>query len=457
MPTSGASRSRCSRIPSSVNDTDGYDWIDRQGPVSPDLIEAIRESDHDLVAFTPYLYHPTVAGLPAIRERAVLHPAAHDEPAIRLRLFDDVFEAAKGLAFYTEGERAITEELFPVVVAKPQVVVGLGIDPPPGDSGPHGIAGLGSRPYLLVLGRVDHSKGTHLLASFFARYKQRRPGPLALAVVGPVQRPVPSHPDVVQVGEVDEATKWALLRGATALVSPSAFESFSLVLFESWEAGRPVLVERALLGHARARHAVRRRARVRDLRRVRGRARPASARRRIAAVTRRGRRPVRGAVPVAGRHRPLPAFRRAPRLYAARRCLTAGARGRRAVRRRARADSRRAVGAGAAPGQLLRRVVGPSRRGREHRALSHPGCAGIVEGARWWRGALARREDGHSPSHRPVRASSTSSPRSVHRALVAVVDALDDPAPPEVQGRLDDVADQLASLQRELNALRDAE
>ncbi len=47
--------------------------------------------------------------------------------------------------------------------------------------------------------------------------------------------------------------------------------------------------------------------------------------------------------------------------------------------------------------------------------------------------------------------------RSVHRALVAIVDALDDPAPPEVQGRLDDVADQLASLQRELNTLRDPE
>ena len=176
---------------------------------------------------------PRAGRAPSRGARRARHPPA---------LFDDVFEAARGLAFYTEGERAITEELFPVVVAKPQVVVGLGIDPPPAASGPHGIAGLGSRPYLLVLGRVDHSKGTHLLASFFARYKQRRPGPLALAVVGPVQRPVPSHPDVVQVGEVDEATKWALLRGATALVSPSAFESFSLVLFESWEAGRPVLV-----------------------------------------------------------------------------------------------------------------------------------------------------------------------------------------------------------------------
>ena len=47
--------------------------------------------------------------------------------------------------------------------------------------------------------------------------------------------------------------------------------------------------------------------------------------------------------------------------------------------------------------------------------------------------------------------------RSVHRALVAIVDALDDPAPPEVQSRLDDVADQLASLQRELNGLRESE
>ena len=47
--------------------------------------------------------------------------------------------------------------------------------------------------------------------------------------------------------------------------------------------------------------------------------------------------------------------------------------------------------------------------------------------------------------------------RSVHRALVAIVDALDDPAPPEVQSRLDDVADQLASLQRELNGLRESD
>jgi glycosyltransferase involved in cell wall biosynthesis len=228
--------------PQRVDDDEGHDWIVRQGPVAPALIDAIRVSDHDLIAFTPYLYHPTVAGLPLVADRAILHPAAHDEPAIRLPLFDSVFEAARGVAFYSEGERAITEELFPSTVAKPQVVVGLGIDPPPAGSPATDGSALAGRPYLMCLGRVDHSKGTHLLVSLFARYKERRPGPLALAVVGPVQRPVPEHPDVVQVGEVDEATKWALLRGSTALVSPSAFESFSLVLFEAWEAGRPVLV-----------------------------------------------------------------------------------------------------------------------------------------------------------------------------------------------------------------------
>ena len=36
--------------------------------------------------------------------------------------------------------------------------------------------------------------------------------------------------------------KWGLLRGALALVSPSAFESFSIVLMEAWSVGTPALV-----------------------------------------------------------------------------------------------------------------------------------------------------------------------------------------------------------------------
>jgi glycosyltransferase involved in cell wall biosynthesis len=57
-----------------------------------------------------------------------------------------------------------------------------------------------------------------------------------------VVHPVPAHPDVVVLGEVAEAVKWGLLRRAEALVNPSGFEAFSLVVVEAWTAGIPVVV-----------------------------------------------------------------------------------------------------------------------------------------------------------------------------------------------------------------------
>ena len=47
---------------------------------------------------------------------------------------------------------------------------------------------------------------------------------------------------MIVTGLVDEPVKWGLLRGAVALVSPSANESFSLVVLEAWVAGVPVVV-----------------------------------------------------------------------------------------------------------------------------------------------------------------------------------------------------------------------
>jgi len=43
-------------------------------------------------------------------------------------------------------------------------------------------------------------------------------------------------------GTVSEADKWDILAGAEVMVTPSAYESFSLVLLEAWTLGVPVLV-----------------------------------------------------------------------------------------------------------------------------------------------------------------------------------------------------------------------
>jgi len=231
--------------PSAATPAEAEEFVDLQGPSCPALLDALRASDVDLFAFYPYLYTTTVRGLPLVADRAVLHPAAHDEPALHLPVYRAPLSSARGFVFQTWGERDLVQRLFPVGQV-PQAVVGLGFEEPAPGLGPGTppgeLAGIGDRPYLLCLGRVDGFKGTTMLGAFFAAYKKRRPGPLALVLAGPVTADPPSHPDVVVTDAVDEADKWALLRGATAFVQPSPHEAFSIVLMEAWSEGLPVIV-----------------------------------------------------------------------------------------------------------------------------------------------------------------------------------------------------------------------
>ena len=217
-------------------------WVELNGPLTPSLVDALVSSDVDVAAFYPYLYYPTVAGIGPVPMPAVLHPAAHDEPALYLPVFRGTFGDADALCYHTVAERRLVQRIHPVA-DRPQIVLGLGVADPAGAGRPGGeVLGLGDRPYLVSVGRVDEHKGSAMLAAFFRRYKERRPGPLALALVGPVTCDIPPHPDVVVTGVVDEADKWDIVAGAQVSVSPSALESFSLVVLEAWAASVPVVV-----------------------------------------------------------------------------------------------------------------------------------------------------------------------------------------------------------------------
>jgi len=257
--------------PANATPEEAERWVDLQGPVCSELIGAIRDSPADLIAFYPYLYHPTVRGLPLVADRSVFHPATHDEPPLRLPIFAPVFQAASALVFQTYGERRLAHRLFPVA-ATPQIVLGLGVDeevgggaateaglgkgvpagdpaPVPAPSAVRDRFGLSDRPYLVSVARyLDDHKGTDLLWSYFREYKARRPGPLALVLVGQVVKEPDPDPDVISAGMADDETKWALLRESAALVSASAFEAFSLAVVEGWTAGSAVIVN----GHCEA-------------------------------------------------------------------------------------------------------------------------------------------------------------------------------------------------------------
>jgi glycosyltransferase involved in cell wall biosynthesis len=221
--------------------------IDLQGPRSPALLRAIESSDAEVVVFYPYLYYPTVRGLPLVRERAVLHPAAHEEPFLHLPVFDELFAGCRGFVFQTRSERSLVERRFDNATAR-QVLMGLGVEEPDRDevgaepATARACFGLGDDPYLLCIGRVDDQKGTGMLWRWFRAYKERHPGSLRLVFVGQVVDPPDPADDVIVTGLVADAGKWGLLRGARALVAPSPHEAFSITVIEALTSGAPVIV-----------------------------------------------------------------------------------------------------------------------------------------------------------------------------------------------------------------------
>ena len=78
---------------------DEMEWLKQQGPWCPSLIEYLKrqQQQYDVVIFFTYLYAPTVLGLEVAPHRSVLVSTAHDEPAIRLGIFKDVFSRPGGV------------------------------------------------------------------------------------------------------------------------------------------------------------------------------------------------------------------------------------------------------------------------------------------------------------------------------------------------------------------------
>ena len=235
------------------------EWVLAQGPLLRDLIPwlSTRAADFDAVIFFTYLYFPTWAGLPAAATRAptVLHATAHDEPPFWLPAFDAMFRCPDVYAWSTEEERALLRKRGAGGI--PGSVIGIGAEDVTTEADPTRFRdrfGLGERPYLLCLGRIAEAKGSLDVAAWFDAYKERFPGPLTLVLAGEAETVLAGYRDVVVTGYLEDKERADALGGCLALVQPSYWESFSMVLMEAWAAGKPALVQgrsEVLRSHAR--------------------------------------------------------------------------------------------------------------------------------------------------------------------------------------------------------------
>jgi glycosyltransferase involved in cell wall biosynthesis len=218
-------------------------FVDLVGPVCPLAVERAVESDCDLVAVTPYLYWPTVRAVPRLGRRVIFHGAAHDEPELRLPVMADVFGAVGGFSYNSFAERRLVERTFQVGHL-PGGVIGNAVVEGAGDpSAARAALGLDpDQPFVLYVGRVERSKGAHLLADMWRLYRARRPDAPVLVFLGPVHDHLVEADGIVVAGRRPEDVKWGALRACEFVAIPSAWESFSLVVLEAWLAGKPVVV-----------------------------------------------------------------------------------------------------------------------------------------------------------------------------------------------------------------------
>ena len=254
---------------------DEMEWLKQQGPWCPALIEHLRrqQSQFDVLVFFTYLYAPTVLGLEVCPSRSVLVPTAHDEPAIQLGIFKEVFSRPAAIIYNTDAEQQFVKATFP---NRPllEEVAGAGVDlpqdnpyprmpPPPeedaetsGDEGEESAQGFPSHlisrgavfrrrhrlhgPILLYGGRIDPGKGCEELIEYFNTYVGEG-GDATLALMGVKLMSLPEDPHVRFAGLLSDRERVQALEAATVVACPSPYESLSLLALEALSVGTPIL------------------------------------------------------------------------------------------------------------------------------------------------------------------------------------------------------------------------
>jgi glycosyltransferase involved in cell wall biosynthesis len=265
---------------------DEMEWLKQQGPWSPALIDHLERHHHnyDVLVFFTSLYAPTVVGIHVAPWKSLLVPTAHDEPAIHLGIYDEVFGAPAGIVWNTDVERRFVAGRFHLRTIV-EDVVGCGVDLPEGQprltepgaeaatAAPPSREPLASHlagpanafrrrhrmygPFLLYGGRIDPGKGCEELLEYFQTYIKEG-GDATLMLMGVKLMPLPEDPRVRFAGVLPDEERLHALEAATVVVVPSPYESLSLLALEAFAVGTPVLANarsEVLVEHCRMSHA----------------------------------------------------------------------------------------------------------------------------------------------------------------------------------------------------------
>src|SRR5436190_1329168 len=250
---------------------DELSWLRQQGPWCPALLDYLErnQNQYDVLIFFTYLYAPTVLGVGIAPQKTILVPTAHDEPAIHLGIYKELFSLPAAIAYNTESERRFLTTHFSIRAIEEETV-GCGVELPHAQQYPRDRAGhavvvdeeddespsfrphLAQRgaifrrrhrlhgPIALYGGRIDPGKGCEELIEYFSEYV-RDSGDASLVLMGVKLMPLPDEPFIRFAGRLSDQERVQALEAATVVVVPSPYESLSLLALEAFAVGTPVL------------------------------------------------------------------------------------------------------------------------------------------------------------------------------------------------------------------------
>lgn len=213
---------------------------------SPDLYDYIEnhKDEYSVFAFIPYMFGTTYHGVQRCLEKAVLIPCFHDETYAYMKCYRERFSKVAGMVFHAKPEYDLTCKLYDMKCVKP-LIVGGGMDVDlTFDAARFRKKYKIKEPFILYAGRKDIGKNVYTLMDYFKEYKKRHKDNLKLVLLGggEVEIQKEMQEDILDLGFVPLQDKYDAYAAASIFCNPSANESFSIVIMESWLCETPVLV-----------------------------------------------------------------------------------------------------------------------------------------------------------------------------------------------------------------------
>lgn len=215
-----------------VNSTDLYEYIEK------------HKDEYELFVFIPYMFGTTYYGCEKCFNKAVLIPCFHDEAYAYMEHFKERFSKVKGMIFHARPEYELAVRIYDLSEVE-TAVLGTGIYTDIKYNADDFRKKYNiNEPFIIYAGRKEAGKNVDLLIKYFDLYKKRNVSNLKLVIIGGGDISIPNSiiNDIYDLGYIPIQDKYDAYAAAEFLCNPSKFESFSLIIMESWLCHRPVLV-----------------------------------------------------------------------------------------------------------------------------------------------------------------------------------------------------------------------